>query len=153
MQKRLALVCALVVIAGCGSGTTASSESGSRSSTTAAAPLESAPTTAAPTTAAPVEATVPPTEPPATAPPTTVVVEAPASLMPDVVGMNLQAAQDLIQEQGVFFSRSFDATGQNRSQVIDSNWTVVCQVPPPGTPIDEAEANLGAVKYGESGSC
>ena len=35
--------------------------------------------------------------------------------------MNLQDAQDLIQEQGVFLSRSQDATGGGRSQVIDSN--------------------------------
>jgi beta-lactam-binding protein with PASTA domain len=73
--------------------------------------------------------------------------------MPDVVGMNLQEAQDTIQLTGVFFSRSFDATGEGRSQLVDSNWHVVCQSPPPGTPIAEGDANLGAVKYGEFGVC
>jgi hypothetical protein len=67
--------------------------------------------------------------------------------------MNLQAAQDLIQTTGVFFSRSFDATGQGRAQVIDSNWIVVSQDPPPGSPITEGSANLGAVKYGEPNPC
>ncbi len=66
--------------------------------------------------------------------------------------MNLQDAQDFIQEAGVFFSRSDDATGQGRSQIIDSNWVVVAQNPEPGVPIGEFEAVLSAVKYGEPGS-
>ncbi|WP_233533089.1 PASTA domain-containing protein [Antrihabitans sp. YC2-6] len=74
-------------------------------------------------------------------------------LMPNVVCMNLQDAQDLIQESGVFYSRSFDATGDGRNQIIDSNWLVVSQNIPPGTPFDEGDANLGAVKYGESNPC
>jgi hypothetical protein len=67
--------------------------------------------------------------------------------------MNLQEAQDLIQQSGVFFSRSEDATGDNRNQVIDSNWFVVAQVPSAGTPIGEFEPVLSVVKYGESDIC
>lgn len=93
---------------------------------------------------------------PSTQPP--VVTEAPAPaeaepLMPDVMCMNLQDAQDLIQEQGVFLSLSQDATGQDRMQVLDSNWQVVGQFPVPGTPIDEGDAMLDVVKYGESSPC
>jgi beta-lactam-binding protein with PASTA domain len=73
--------------------------------------------------------------------------------MPDVMCMNLQDAQDLIQEQGVFLSLSQDATGQDRMQVLDSNWQVVGQLPAPGTPIDEGDAMLDVVKYGESSPC
>ena len=73
--------------------------------------------------------------------------------MPDVMCMNLQDAQDTIQANGVFFSGSFDATGQGRMQMVDSNWVVVSQDPPAGTPIVEGQANLGAVKYGEPSSC
>lgn len=74
--------------------------------------------------------------------------------MPDVVCMNLQAAQDFIQSEiGVFYSRSEDATGAGRSQLIDSNWIVVAQRPAPGTPIDEGDAALSAVKLGESNDC
>lgn len=119
-----------------------------------------APTTAAPTTlpATTVAPTSPPTTAaPATAPQTTAApapeATAPPSLMPNVVCMNLQAAQDLIQTTGVFFSRSNDATGQGRMQVVDSNWVVVGQSPSPGTPIGEGDAVLDVVKYGEPGSC
>jgi hypothetical protein len=95
----------------------------------------------------------------ATAPPaeTTTTVEiatteaAAAASMPDVLCMNLQTAQDTIQAAGVFFSRSEDGTGQDRSQIIDSNWIVVDQRPAPGTPIGEGDAVLTAVKYGEEG--
>ena len=72
------------------------------------------------------------------------------SLMPNVVCMNLQAAQDAIQDHGVFFSRSNDATGRNRSQFIDRNWIVIKQSPAPGTKIGEFDAVLSAVKIGES---
>ncbi|MFD1811817.1 calcium-binding protein [Rhodococcus gannanensis] len=67
--------------------------------------------------------------------------------------MNLQSAQNLIQEAGVFFSRSTDATGAGRSQIVDSNWIVVGQTPLPGAPVTEGEAMLSAVKIGETASC
>lgn len=72
------------------------------------------------------------------------------SLMPDVICMNLQEAQDEIQDRGVFFSRSVDASGQDRMQIMDSNWIVVDQTPAPGTKIGEGEAVLSVVKIGES---
>ena len=67
--------------------------------------------------------------------------------------MNLQAAQDLIQEAGVFFSRSKDATGKGRAQIMDRNWVVVAQTPAPGEPIGEGDAVLSVVKIGEAGDC
>jgi len=73
--------------------------------------------------------------------------------MPSVVCMNLQDAQDLIQTAGVFLSLSHDATGQGRRQVNDSNWVVVAQNIPPGTPFGEGEADLAVVKDGEPGTC
>ena len=96
---------------------------------------------ASPTTAPPIvsETTAPPVE--ATAP------------MPDVVCMNLQDAQDEIQRHGTFFSRSRDATGQGRNQIIDSNWLVVDQDPPAGALIGEGDALLYVVKYGEPNAC
>jgi len=71
-------------------------------------------------------------------------------LMPNVVCMNLQAAQDEIQDHGVLLSRSKDASGRNRSQFFDRNWVVVKQSPAPGKKIGEGEAMLSAVKIGES---
>ena len=78
--------------------------------------------------------------------------KAPA-IMPDVVCQNLQDAQDEIQRAGVFFSRSDDASGQGRAQLIDRNWIVVAQTPAPGSPVGEAEAILSAVKIGEPNDC
>jgi beta-lactam-binding protein with PASTA domain len=69
--------------------------------------------------------------------------------MPQVVCMNLQDAQNEIQDHGVFFSRSEDATGRGRSQIIDSNWQVVAQYPDTGSAIGEGDAILFVVKYGE----
>ena len=71
-------------------------------------------------------------------------------LMPNVICMNLQEAQDKIQDHGVFYSRSRDATGRNRSQFIDRNWIVVKQSPAVGKTIGEGDAILSAVKIGES---
>jgi hypothetical protein len=75
------------------------------------------------------------------------------AIMPDVVCMDLQTAQDTIQEAGVFFSRSHDATGRDRMQLVDSNWQVVAQTPPPGSPIGELEAVLDVVEFGERSPC
>ena len=78
----------------------------------------------------------------------------PVAIMPDIpCGTDLQLAQDLVQEAGVFFSRSEDATGQGRSQVMDRNWTVVAAEPPAGTPIGEDEAVFYAVKDEEFTGC
>lgn len=76
-------------------------------------------------------------------------------LMPNVLCMNLQEAQDEIQDHGVFFSRSQDASGQDRFQMNDSNWIVVDQSPSVGTRIGEGDAMLSVVKIGEStgGAC
>lgn len=74
-------------------------------------------------------------------------------LMPDVVCMDLQAAQDEIQDHGVFLSRSEDATGQGRRQLFDRNWVVVAQDPAPGEPIGERDALLSVVKDDETDEC
>jgi hypothetical protein len=104
--------------------------------------VATATTNPAPATSA---ATVPPTTPPA--PPAAV-----SALMPDVVCLDLQSAQNAIQGVGVFFSRSVDATGNGRMQINDSNWLVVAQDPLPGTPIGEGDAVLAVIKFGE-GNC
>ena len=96
-----------------------------------------------PTSDAPVETAAPAAAEPAT----------PQALMPDVICMNLQDAQDRIQDAGVWLSLSQDATGEDRMQVMDSNWEVVAQFPAPGTPIGEGDAMLDVVKYGEPSPC
>lgn len=53
----------------------------------------------------------------------------------------------------MFYSRSKDASGQGRMQVLDRNWIVVAQTPDPGTPISEGDAVLSVVKNDEPNSC
>ncbi len=74
-------------------------------------------------------------------------------LMPNVICMGLQEAQDEIQDRGVFFSRSEDATGQGRMQLWDRNWIVIRQSPRAGTPIDEGDAILYVMKKSENHGC
>ena len=141
-QSLAALVVVTGMLVGCG-GSAESSDDTTTTESTAPASKEATTTTEAPTTTTTAAPTT--TEAPTTT--ATVVV------MPNVVCMNLQDAQDRIQEAGLFYSDSFDATGQDRSQLVDSNWQVVSQDPAPGTPIGEGDAMLGAVKYGESSPC
>lgn len=77
----------------------------------------------------------------------------PTAVMPNVVCMNLQAAQDVIQDAGVFYSRSVDATGAGRAQVWDRNWVVVSQTPAAGALIGEGDALLSVVKEDEYSGC
>ena len=135
IRSAAAIGMTLIALSACSSSTGESSSDGTENATTeetVAAAVEETTTTAS-TLASYVSTTV-----------------APIVLMPNVVCMNLQAAQDEIQKSGVFFSRSDDATGMNRSQILDRNWIVVKQTPLPGQPVTELEAVLSAVKIGES---
>lgn len=142
----------LTILAGANTPKTEGSSSLSVSSSTSMTPDTLPSSTISPTTTIAPTTTVAPATTTTTrpAPTTTLMVVA---LMPNVVGMNLQDAQDTIQDAGVFFSRSYDCTGADRSQIIDSNWLVITQNIPAGRPFGENEAILGVVKYGEPISC
>jgi hypothetical protein len=71
--------------------------------------------------------------------------------MPDLVGLDLQTAQNVIQGNGVFLSRSHDLLGM-RTQVLDSNWVVCTQNIPVGQQVTgdaEGLIDLGVVKREE----
>ena len=74
--------------------------------------------------------------------------------MPNEVGANLQGAQDDIQRVSgnpLFITRSKDATGAGRHQVLDRNWKVCSQNVPTGTSVDQSVGiTFGAVKLAES---
>ena len=53
--------------------------------------------------------------------------------VPDVVGMDLQSAQDTLQAAGFYNLGSHDVTGESSFQVLDRNWRVVNQTPAAGT--------------------
>ncbi|MDJ0399158.1 PASTA domain-containing protein [Rhodococcus rhodochrous] len=119
-------------------------------------PRAAAPTTTTPyaTSAATTARTVAPETTPATRISTTqVATVASTAVMPNVVCMDLQAAQDTIQAAGVFYSTSVDATGQGRAQVWDRNWVVVDQTPSVGALIGEGDPVLSVLKEGEFSGC
>lgn len=126
---------AAVLVAGCGGATDTSAASTTvEKSAATTVPAQTGTTSAATTQTAPA-------------------ATAADAVMPNVVCMNLQEAQDTIQQAGVFFSRSKDASGQGRRQVFDRNWIVVAQTPEAGSTVGEAEAVLSAVKIGEPNPC
>jgi hypothetical protein len=54
-------------------------------------------------------------------------------IMPDLVGQDLQLAQDRLQALGSYNLDQEDALGLGRIQVIDSDWKVCSQTPDAGT--------------------
>jgi hypothetical protein len=73
--------------------------------------------------------------------------------MPNLVGRNLQDAQDAIQAltgNAIFFTKSHDATGSGRHQILDRDWKVCSQnVKPGATFTADTGIDLGAVKLSE----
>lgn len=62
----------------------------------------------------------------------------PSWTMPNLIGMDLQGAQDAIQlltKGAVWFSGSTDLTGKGRAQIIDRNWQVCTSTPAAGAMI------------------
>ena len=55
--------------------------------------------------------------------------------MPNLIGEDLQGAQDAIQSLSdgeVWYSSATDLTGQGRAQIVDRNWVVCSSTPPAG---------------------
>ncbi|GAA2535135.1 PASTA domain-containing protein [Pseudonocardia hydrocarbonoxydans] len=76
----------------------------------------------------------------------------PTWTMPDVVGQNLQAAQDAVQQPTGFEVRvtTRDLSGADRTQVEDVEWRVCTQTPEPGAEITrESMVDLGVVRQAE----
>ncbi|MFF3221784.1 PASTA domain-containing protein [Nocardia suismassiliense] len=147
----IAGICGLIVVAAGGCGVDDGRADSATASATTSFTASATSAIVAPTTVVQPKTTARqevPTSPPAVQP-----APAAQALMPNVVCMNLQAAQDAIQGAGVWYSRSTDATGQGRRQVLDANWLVVAQTPAPGVLIGEGEALLSVVKIGERNSC
>jgi ABC-type transport system substrate-binding protein len=112
--------------------------------------------------ASPAAPAVPPSAVPisVTAPPVTVdpavptAAAAPTSwVMPNLVGVNLQDAQNRIQSlttYAIAITTSHDATGAGRQQIVDRNWKVCSQNVPPGQRITaDTKIDFGAVKTTE----
>jgi beta-lactam-binding protein with PASTA domain len=87
----------------------------------------------------------------ATPEPQSTATQRPARVrVPDVVGMDHQAAQDRLQGVGLYNLRERDASGQGRALLFDRNWTVVSQRPAAGKRVPESRViTLASVKDGE----
>jgi beta-lactam-binding protein with PASTA domain len=71
-------------------------------------------------------------------------------VVPAVICMDLQKAQDALRKAGFYRLRSVDGLGQNRFQALDRNWVVIDQSVAAGTsPGALTEIVLTVVKYGE----
>ena len=71
-------------------------------------------------------------------------------VVPNVVGMNHQAAQNRMQAAGLYMLDEEDATGLGRLLLYDRNWVVVGQSPAPGRRVSENRTiTLRAKKIGE----
>ncbi|MGW0040037.1 PASTA domain-containing protein [Gordonia sp. NPDC003376] len=152
LRTALGVAVAVVLVAsGCSNNSTDTSASTTVATDVAHSARATEPSKAVETTtSAPASAR---TETPVAAAPVSTSVQSEPAVMPYVVCMNLQEAQDAIQSAGVFFSRSRDATGQWRSQILDRNWIVVSQTPSAGSSVTEGQAVLSAVKIGEPNPC
>lgn len=121
-----------------------------------AAPLMSTPVvtqTVQATVTATTTASVPPTSvaPTTPAPAKSTSAAAETFKMPQLVGENLQLAQDKLQKLGSYVMDQQDALGLDRVQVLDSNWQVCSQKPAPGkTVAADTVITLAAVKLSEN---
>lgn len=68
----------------------------------------------------------------------------------DMVGEDLQYAQDTAQAAGFYNLDDQDASGQSRLQVFDRNWQVCSQDPEPGDYSTDTKVVFYAVKDDES---
>jgi beta-lactam-binding protein with PASTA domain len=75
-------------------------------------------------------------------------------VMPDLVGSNLQQAQDSMQKltgNPAFLTTSHDATDQKRNQIADRNWKICSQNIKAGESITlKSVIDFGAVKNEET---
>jgi PASTA domain len=73
-----------------------------------------------------------------------------AAVVPDLVGLDHQLAQDTLQAEGFYLIDETDCSGEDRLLLWDRNWIVVEQDPPGGTntSVDDT-ITLCSVKDGE----
>jgi beta-lactam-binding protein with PASTA domain len=72
-------------------------------------------------------------------------------VMPSLVGMGLQDAQDELQAMGIYSLDQEDASGEGRVQLVDSNWKVCSQSPQSGAEVStDTAVTLSSVKLSET---
>ncbi|HST83652.1 MAG TPA: hypothetical protein VLL08_18110 [Kineosporiaceae bacterium] len=92
------------------------------------------------------------TAPPTTAPPVrnpAVEPAGPRRVLPNLVGLGLQVAQNRAQDAGFPALRSHDALARKRVQIFDRDWKVCSQSPAPGRRAVSTRVDFGVVKLDE----
>jgi hypothetical protein len=77
-------------------------------------------------------------------------------VMPNLVGTDLQSAQDAIQsvtDDGIWYTHSHDATGAGRMQLWDRDWKVCSQNVAPGASIHSGTSITFDVVKRDSETC
>jgi hypothetical protein len=117
----------------------------------AAAPPAPSPTPPSPTPVAPSPAAIaPPAPEPLTAPPVAPEPLPGSTVVPSVVGLDHQLAQDTLQSAGFYALVEEDATGAGRLLLVDRNWVVVEQFPAAGAKVaSSTQITLRSKKKGE----
>lgn len=130
---------AALVLAGCGGET--KSQDGDVKNTTSS-------TATTTTTATALTTTAPTTTNTASTATSGTTAAATKITVPNVVGKDLQLAQDTMQAAGLYNLTSHDSTGQGRLQVLDRNWVVTDQTPAAGSRVAADQLiDLGAKKF------
>jgi hypothetical protein len=73
-------------------------------------------------------------------------------VIPDVICMDLQLAQDKAQAAGIYRVAVQDASGRHRRHADDQNWVVVSQTPAPGSRPRRPQMTLQVRAYGDPGA-
>lgn len=80
----------------------------------------------------------------------------PSWTMPNLIGRDLQGAQDSIQSlthDAVWSTSSTDLTGRGRAQISDRDWQVCSSTPPPGAKFTATtKVGFGVVRF-DSETC
>jgi hypothetical protein len=69
--------------------------------------------------------------------------------LPNLVGSDLQDAQDTAQAHGFYMLTSHDVTGMDRMSILDHDWKVCTQTPAQGSYDKNTTVDFGVVKKGE----
>jgi hypothetical protein len=139
------VMCGLVLLAaGCGGAEPAAQPTATVAFFSPSRNASAVPPSAVPSLPPPSEAAGTTVRPPQATPAPRVGV------VPDVVGVNHQLAQDTMQAAGFYYLTEEDASGKGRLLVNDRNWVVVSQLPAGGTTTSlDTEIVLRSKKIGE----
>jgi hypothetical protein len=114
-------------------------------------PSDSSPVEPSPVEPSPIESSTADTPDFGSGEPSNQASEPATPMMPSVVGMVLQDAQDLVQSQGSYLMDQVDASGAGRIQFFDNNWKVCSQEPSAGSPLSTIDiVTLRSVKLDQS---